>query len=160
MGQTKHNEENTENPIRSVLVWDLPTRLFHWLLVIFVIVSFVTGNIGGNAMQYHEWGGFAILALLLFRLVWGFVGSRESRFATFFTVRLPLLAMRGHSCAVIQRNTSAITRWVVGRSLPCCSHFWSRLQPVCSPTTTFSLKARFLIGSTKPPATGLQRFTS
>ncbi len=83
MEQSKHNEENTENPIRSVLVWDLPTRLFHWLLVIFVIISFVTGNIGGNAMQYHEWGGFAILALLLFRLVWGFVGSRESRFATF-----------------------------------------------------------------------------
>ena len=84
MKQAKHNEKNTENPIRSVLVWDLPTRLFHWLLVIFVIISFVTGNIGGNAMQYHEWGGFAILALLLFRLVWGFVGSRESRFATFF----------------------------------------------------------------------------
>ena len=83
MKQSKNKEENTENPIRSVLVWDLPTRLFHWLLVIFVIISFVTGNIGGNAMQYHEWGGFAILALLLFRLVWGFVGSRESRFVTF-----------------------------------------------------------------------------
>ena len=83
MEQTKQNEENTKNPIRSVLVWDLPTRLFHWLLVIFVIISFVTGNIGGNAMQYHAWGGFAILALLLFRLVWGFIGSRESRFVTF-----------------------------------------------------------------------------
>ena len=83
MEQTKQNEENTENPIRSVLVWDLPTRLFHWLLVIFVIISFVTGNIGGNAMQYHAWGGFAILVLLLFRLVWGFIGSRESRFVTF-----------------------------------------------------------------------------
>jgi cytochrome b len=74
---------NTESPSRSVLVWDLPTRLFHWLLVILVIISFVTGNIGGNAMQYHEWSGFAILALLLFRIVWGFVGSRESRFVTF-----------------------------------------------------------------------------
>lgn len=83
MEQSKHNDENTENPIRSVLVWDLPTRLFHWLLVIFVIISFVTGNIGGNAMQYHAWGGFAILTLLLFRLAWGFVGSRESRFVTF-----------------------------------------------------------------------------
>ena len=75
MKQTKYSQENTESPARSVLVWDLPTRLFHWLLVIFVIISFVTGNIGGNAMQYHEWGGFAILALLLFRLVWGFAGS-------------------------------------------------------------------------------------
>ncbi len=67
----------------SVLVWDFPTRLFHWLLVICVIFSFVTGNIGGNAMQYHEWSGFMILTLLLFRMVWGFVGSRESRFMTF-----------------------------------------------------------------------------
>jgi cytochrome b len=65
------------------LVWDLPTRLFHWLLVILVIISFVTVNIGGNAMQYHEWSGFTIFALLLFRIVWGFVGSRESRFVTF-----------------------------------------------------------------------------
>jgi cytochrome b len=68
---------------KRVLVWDLPTRLFHWLLVILVGTSFVTGKMGGNAMQYHEWSGFAILALLLFRVVWGFVGSRESRFATF-----------------------------------------------------------------------------
>lgn len=64
-------------------VWDLPTRLFHWLLVLLVIVSFATGNIGGNAMQYHARSGFVILALLLFRLVWGVLGSQPSRFKTF-----------------------------------------------------------------------------
>jgi cytochrome b len=64
-------------------VWDLPTRLFHWLLVLFVIVSFVTVNIGGNAMPYHERSGFTILALLLFRLAWGVFGSEPSRFKTF-----------------------------------------------------------------------------
>lgn len=64
-------------------VWDLPTRLFHWLLVLFVIVSFVTVNIGGNAMQYHEWSGFTILALVVFRVVWGVIGSEPSRFKTF-----------------------------------------------------------------------------
>ena len=69
--------------LRRVLVWDLPTRLFHWLLVITVGTSFLTGKMGGNVMQYHEWSGFVILALLLFRVAWGFVGSRESRFATF-----------------------------------------------------------------------------
>ncbi len=74
------------------MIWDVPTRLFHWLLVIFVIFSYVTGNIGGNAMQYHGWSGFTILALLLFRLVWGFVGSRESRFMTF--VRGPSTVVR------------------------------------------------------------------
>jgi cytochrome b len=83
MEHTKHTPENIKRPPRSVLVWDLPTRLFHWLLVILVITSYVSGNIGGNAMQYHEWSGVTILTLLLFRLVWGFAGSRESRFGTF-----------------------------------------------------------------------------
>lgn len=83
MGNAKLTNRNPAGPSRNVLVWDFPTRLFHWLLVIFVVTSYVTGKIGGNAMQYHEWSGFTILTLLLFRLVWGFVGSRESRFVTF-----------------------------------------------------------------------------
>jgi cytochrome b len=83
MKDTKFTQENPEKSPRQILVWDLPTRLFHWLLVIFVIISFVTVNIGGNAMQCHELSGFTILTLLLFRLAWGFVGSRESRFRSF-----------------------------------------------------------------------------
>jgi cytochrome b len=67
----------------EIPVWDLPSRLFHWLLVILVAVSFTTGTIGGNAMQYHEWSGFAILILLVFRITWGFVGSRTARFSDF-----------------------------------------------------------------------------
>jgi cytochrome b len=92
MKQTKLNQQNTKSRLRNVLVWDFPTRLFHWLLVILVIISFVSGKIGGNAMQYHEWSGFAILVLLLFRLLWGFVGSRESRFTTF--IRGPSVVFR------------------------------------------------------------------
>lgn len=68
---------------QRVKVWDLPTRLFHWLLVVFVITSFVTAEIGGNAMQIHELSGFVILTLLLFRVGWGFMGSRPSRFSAF-----------------------------------------------------------------------------
>ena len=75
--------QRTTGPPRVVLVWDVPTRLFHWLLVIFVIISFVTAHIGGNAMQYHMWSGFTILVLILFRLIWGVVGSGESRFVSF-----------------------------------------------------------------------------
>ncbi len=71
-----------DRPVK-IAVWDLPTRLFHWLLVVLVAVSFTTGAIGGNAMQYHEWSGFAILNLLVFRIIWGFVGSRASRFNDF-----------------------------------------------------------------------------
>jgi cytochrome b len=68
---------------RTVLVWDLPTRLFHWLLVALVVCSVVTGNIGGNALMYHMWSGYTILALLAFRIAWGFVGGRHARFASF-----------------------------------------------------------------------------
>jgi cytochrome b len=78
-------------PVR-IPVWDLPTRLFHWLLVAAVAVSFWSGRVGGNAMHYHVLCGEAILALILFRLAWGFVGGREARFAAF--VRGPAATLR------------------------------------------------------------------
>ena len=68
---------------RPILVWDLPTRLFHWLLAALVIASFVTGRIGGLWIQYHAWSGYAILVLVVFRLIWGFVGGRHVRFSAF-----------------------------------------------------------------------------
>jgi cytochrome b len=67
----------------QILVWDLPIRLFHWLLVVCVILTLVSGNIGGNAMNYHMLGGYAILVLLIFRITWGIVGSRTARFSSF-----------------------------------------------------------------------------
>jgi len=72
-------------PARSdrARVWDLPTRLFHWILVACVIGAFVTAKIGGAAMAWHGRIGLAILGLLVFRLVWGFVGSTYARFAQF-----------------------------------------------------------------------------
>ena len=103
MENAKLTEGKTASPPRSVLVWDLPTRLFHGLLAVFVIISFVTAKIGGNAMQYHEWSGFTILALLLFRLVWGVVGSRESRFVTF--VRGPSAVVR-YATNLLRKNSS------------------------------------------------------
>lgn len=66
-----------------VRVWDLPTRLFHWLLAACVVALVVSGYIGGQAMQWHARFGYAVLALLLFRLAWGLVGGRWSRFSTF-----------------------------------------------------------------------------
>ncbi len=64
-------------------VWDLPTRMFHWLLAASVIASVITAKIGGNAMTWHIRLGLLALALLAFRLVWGFVGGYWSRFASF-----------------------------------------------------------------------------
>jgi cytochrome b len=63
--------------------WDFPTRFFHWSLAILVVYSFVTGTLGGEWMAWHMRSGYAILALLLFRIAWGVVGSREARFASF-----------------------------------------------------------------------------
>lgn len=67
----------------AVRVWDLPTRLFHWLLAACIVGSVVTGHIGGGLMEWHARIGYAVLSLLLFRLVWGFAGGHWSRFATF-----------------------------------------------------------------------------
>ncbi len=66
-----------------VRVWDLPTRLFHWTLVVCVVGAVVSAKIGGNAMVWHFRLGYAVFALLAFRLLWGFVGGRWSRFASF-----------------------------------------------------------------------------
>ncbi len=64
-----------------VRVWDLPIRLFHWSLVILIGFSWATVSLGW--MDLHYISGEAILALLLFRVVWGFVGSDTARFLTF-----------------------------------------------------------------------------
>lgn len=81
-------------------VWDLPTRLFHWLLAASVLGLFVTGKIGGNAMIWHMRLGLLVLGLLVFRLLWGFVGGRWSRFASFiYAPGTVLRYLRGHSGA-------------------------------------------------------------
>ncbi len=66
-----------------IKLWDLPTRLFHWLLVILIIAAIATAKIGGNAMVWHGRIGLAILGLIAFRVVWGLVGSTYSRFTSF-----------------------------------------------------------------------------
>lgn len=70
-------------PLQAVRVWDLPTRLFHWLLAAAVVGAVVSAKMGGNAMVWHFRFGLAVLALLVFRLVWGLVGGRWSRFWRF-----------------------------------------------------------------------------
>lgn len=73
-----------------VKAWDLPTRLFHWALVAAVGFSWYSGETGMT--EWHERSGLAVLALLAFRLVWGFVGGGTARFAGF--VRGPAAAWR------------------------------------------------------------------
>lgn len=66
-----------------VRIWDLPTRVFHIVLALAVSGLVVTGEVGGNAMQVHFLLGYLVLALVLFRLVWGVFGGHWSRFVNF-----------------------------------------------------------------------------
>ncbi|MDR1855354.1 MAG: cytochrome b/b6 domain-containing protein [Azoarcus sp.] len=69
---------------RLVKVWDIPTRLFHWLLVALVAAAFLTGfDVGGSFGEIHKTIGLAVVGLLAFRIVWGFVGSTYARFTQF-----------------------------------------------------------------------------
>lgn len=65
------------------LVWDLPLRLFHWLLVTSIIASYVTAKLGIDWMQWHFYLGYGTIGLLVFRILWGFFGPRHARFSSF-----------------------------------------------------------------------------
>jgi len=82
--------------MQRIRVWDLPTRVFHWLLVLCVCGSFISAKIGGNAMVWHGRFGLAVVGLLVFRLAWGVVGSTYARFAQFVRGPVTVLAyLRG-----------------------------------------------------------------
>jgi cytochrome b len=68
---------------KQVKVWDAPVRLFHWLLVLLFAFMFFTGKSGSDWIEWHMRAGYAILALVLFRILWGFVGSTHARFSSF-----------------------------------------------------------------------------
>jgi cytochrome b len=85
----------------EIRVWDLPVRLFHWTLVVLMVVSYFTGRWGGDWMKFHFWSGYAILTLLIFRIAWGFVGSTTARFSSF--VKGPTAAF-GHLRELLGRH--------------------------------------------------------
>ncbi len=84
----------------KVRVWDLPTRVFHWSLVICVLGLVVSSEVSGDAMVWHFRLGYAALTLVIFRLVWGLVGGHWSRFSTFVV------------------TPARIVRYVQGKRLP------------------------------------------
>ena len=69
--------------MQRIALWDLPTRAFHWLLAASVTGALVTGYVGGNWIEWHARLGETIVGLIVFRIVWGFVGAPSARFATF-----------------------------------------------------------------------------
>ena len=78
-------------------IWDLPIRLFHWAIVVLLGFSWLSAEIGtGFWMRLHVLSGLTILAMLLFRVIWGFIGSDTARFTRF--LKSPMEAFRhlGH----------------------------------------------------------------
>ena len=92
--------------VQRIRVWDLPTRIFHWVLAILVVFSFTTGKMGGSWLGWHMKSGYAILTLVLFRIAWGIAGSETSRFASF--VRGPGAFLRYAGDIVAKRKHATI----------------------------------------------------
>lgn len=67
-------------PGEGARIWDGPTRVFHWALVVLLLVSWLTA---GENMQVHRWSGYGVIGLLVFRLWWGVAGGSTARFASF-----------------------------------------------------------------------------
>ena len=65
------------------LVWDLPLRLFHWLLVASMVASYATAKLGFDWMRWHFYLGYWTIGLLVFRVLWGCLGPRHARFGSF-----------------------------------------------------------------------------
>lgn len=91
------------------LVWDLPLRVFHWLLVISLIASWVTAKLGIDWRQVHMWLGYWMMGLIIFRVLWGFVGPRHARFASFLPTparlwRYTIASIKGTAVETVGHN--------------------------------------------------------
>ncbi len=86
---------------RKLRVWDLPTRLFHWLVVAMVVAAWLIVDDEGWRLTVHTAAGYGVLAAVVFRLGWGFVGSTHARFSDF--VR-PWSAVRDYARQVARRE--------------------------------------------------------
>jgi len=90
---------------KIIRVWDLPIRLFHWLLVLCIAGSLISVNLGGNAIEWHAYFGYSILTLLIFRFIWGFIGSKHARFSSFIPTRRAILEyLQGRTVRVLGHN--------------------------------------------------------
>lgn len=95
-------------------VWDLPTRLFHWVIVVLVLLCYV--SINADWVQLHFWCGYVVLGLVLFRLAWGVVGSETARFSKF--LKSPMAGLRylikfGHQAPDDQVGHNEAGGWMV-----------------------------------------------
>jgi len=98
------------------LVWDLPVRLFHWILVALFIAAWVTAEQGPAWMDRHMQVGYAIMTLVLFRIFWGMYGSDQARFKAFLRGPAKVIdyirkTLRGEAEQSIGHNPRAAGAW-------------------------------------------------
>ena len=85
MDETRSQAREHTERLPAPLVWDLPVRLFHWLLVLTLAGSWLTHELGVRYMEWHMRFGYAAIALVAFRVMWGFAGPRHARFSSFLS---------------------------------------------------------------------------
>ena len=103
-------EQHTDD---RLFVWDLPLRIFHWGLAIAVLVAVISVEI--DRMDVHERAGLTVLALVLFRIIWGFIGGHNARFANFLAGPRRILAWMCQSNGAGPRRAghSPLASWSV-----------------------------------------------
>jgi len=95
----------------KVRIWDLPTRLFHWALALCVVALVITGNMGGEVMVWHFRFGYSVMALLIFRLLWGFAGGHWSRWSALRLCPSAMLAYLRRPSTQPQPGHSPLGSW-------------------------------------------------
>ncbi|MEO5329014.1 MAG: cytochrome b/b6 domain-containing protein [Magnetococcus sp. THC-1_WYH] len=90
----------TQTTPTNIIVWDWPTRLFHWLLVATFGIAFATSG-DDPLLGVHLWSGFLFFGLIVFRIVWGFIGTRHARFSDFVASPAHVIA---HIIGVLHRH--------------------------------------------------------
>lgn len=104
----------------TVRAWDLPTRIFHWALVVMIVSAWLSfefaAQLGDSQLRWHRWNGMAILVLLTWRFLWGFVGGTTSRFSAFLTwpwnaARYLLATLKGEKRPYLGHNPAGT--WMI-----------------------------------------------
>ena len=108
---------STLNALKTILVWDLPTRLFHWFLVLLFSLQFVTGSIGEDWLVLHSYLGYATLVLIIFRIFWGVFGGHWSRFSSFFPTHRFSQPSSANSKPFSQKSPSPGHTWLGSLSI-------------------------------------------
>ena len=122
------------------LVWDLPTRMFHWLLVLSLIGSYVTAKLGTDGCPGTCAWAISSIGMLIFRIIWGLIGPRHARFSNFIKGPGPVLRyLKGGVTSVGHNPLGAgmvvlmllllVCRSPPGCSAPMTSPLWGRTTP-------------------------------